>query len=255
MAKVTIKGASFQKTYKDSISGKLFIDLVSGDGGKNKGLNFSYNKHLTEVTGRIANLVGRAVDKDVRKEYNAGISKIQEYLKTGIKGEPDGTTLGPPASNPGWSPLGARYYRGKPKPTRNKFWVRRASNSLSGKFGAFAGTHKSAVTNTTTVVNFDPEGKRVFSNKVFRYNLVFTMPTPHKGEGYFKELLQDSFFNGKAHTGYGYGLDGGLEVLGYIEGAPREKFSKHRPFIAKVMAERGRAFLEMTNYRLKNQVI
>lgn len=255
MARVTIKGASFQRVYREAIAGKLFIDLTSEGSGPNKGLNRTYGKHIKKVTERVANLVARAVDKDVRKEYNAGISAVQKYLKTGIEGVPDGITLGAPVSHQSWSALGKKYYNRKPSATRNNFWVRRSAKGLSGRFGAFAGTHKGAVTNTSTVVNFNEEGKRVFSNKVFRYSLVFTLPTPHKGEGYFKKLLQDSFFNGEAHVGYGHGLDGGLEVLGYIEGLPRKKPNKHRPFIAELMASRGRAFLEITNRRLKTQVI
>jgi len=258
LAKVTPKGASIQKLYGGKLSGLILADFVSAD-GKNPSLKRSFDEHIKETTGRLTELVARAVQEDVRKHYNGALSEVQTYLKVGIGGAPSGHSVdikGVPKLK-AWAPLTDRYYKSKLKANRNSFWKNRASKGLSGKFGSFAGTHKSAVTNTTTVVNLVEKG-RVNSNKVFRYRFEFSLPTPHVGDGYFKELLQDSFFNATPYEGKGYGLDEStpLAILGYIEGAPSaNRLRKHRPFIARLMAARGQAFLEKTNFRIKNQVI
>jgi len=268
LAKVTLKGLSFQETYGKDISGRIFVDLTSAD-GTNQALKNAYNKHIEEVSARLVNLTARKVDADVRKFYNEGVTSIQKFLKTGIPGRSDGTTLIPPKtlglSNPSasigtgkWKSFSPRYYKAKSKrykKTRNLFWVRRSEGGLSAKFDAFADAHKSDVNDTTAVVVLKPAGKKGSRVNTFRYALTFTLPNPAVGQGYFKKLFQRSFFLGDPYAGEGFGLTGGLEVLGYLEGAPNSRFSKHRPFIARVMASKGRAFKTSITKLIKTQAI
>jgi len=255
--KVTLKGATPQKVWGKLISGRLHVDLHS-EGNK---LSSDYNDHLTKVTDRLSNLVSRKVEKDVGTHYNQGISDIQDYLKEGVDGFRDGYSLATTGSmkvgtknisTGSWKALTKPYYDHKPKKTKNKFW--RNSGTLSGRFGAFAGTHKGAVTNKHAKAIYQPKGRQYY-NKQYRVNITFELPVPHVGGGYFKELLQYSFFEGKAYKGLGYGLTGDLRRLGYLEGKPRIKPSKHRPFIAMLMASRGRAFRKEVEKAIKTQAI
>ena len=268
MAKVELKGLSFQQIYGKQISGRILVDLQSGGGG-NKQLLSSYNKHIVDVSERLVNITARKIDVEVRQTYNSGISSVQAFLKTGIPGNADGTSLQSPGtlslSGPsgsigiaGWKPFSTRYYNTKSKQfskTKNLFWVRRATGGLSARFGVFAGPHKSAVTRAATVVVLQTKGKKGSRVNTFRYALTFTLPLPAAGQGYLKKLLQESFFTGTAYRGEGSGLTGGLEVLGYLEGKPNIKFAKHRPFIAAVMANRGRGFKKSIAKLIKTQAL
>lgn len=269
MGKVILKGARFQQVYRKDISGRILIDLSSSQ-GKNVRLSKDYDEHLKVVTEKIAKLASKTLNTQVKEAYNAGISNIQEVLKTGVAGQPSGATLSGPASiklsNPSgsvgiskWKDLHEQYYKYKGRyfnKNRNKFWVRRSAGGLSAQFGSFAGQHKGAVSRTKTVVVLNTRGKKNIGrgiDRVFRYDLTFTLP-PIK-HGYLKELLQDSFLLGKPFTGAGYGLPGDFAVLGYLEGAPSKKFSKHRPFIAQVMSNRGNALKAKIARQIKSQVL
>lgn len=269
MTKVILKSVNFQKTYSKDISGRILIDLASSQ-GKNIRLTKHYNKHIEKVSEKIAEFAGKKLSAQVKEAYNSGISQIQEALKTGVEGTPSSGSLASPGSikltNPAgsvgiskWKDLHEKYYKYKGryhKKNQNKFWVRRSAGGLSAQFGTFAGQHKGAVTNRTTVVKLNTRGKTNIGkgiDKVFRYDLTFTLP-PIK-HGYLKELLQDSFLLGKPHTGKGYGLPGDFAVLGYLEGTSSKKFSKHRPFIAQVMSNRGNALKAKITRQLKSQVL
>lgn len=269
MTKVILKSANFQKTYSKNVSGRILIDLASSQ-GKNIRLNKDYNKHIGLISKKLAELAGEKLNLQVKDAYKGAIGGVQELLKTGIKGSPSGDTLTSPGgiklANPtgsigirGWKAFHPEYYKYKGrayKKTQNRFWVRRAAGGLSAQFGAFAGRHKGAVTNTKVVVVLNTRGKTNIGrgiDKVFRYDLTFTLPQIK--HGYLKELLQDSFLLGKPYTGKGYGLPGEFAVLGYLEGEPSKKFSKHRPFIARLMATRGNAMKAKIAKQLKSQVL
>ena len=270
MAKVTLKGLSFQKTYSKDVSGRILIDLQSTQ-GKNIRLSKDYDKHLKAVTSKMVEFAGAQLNTTVKQSYKAAITNIQEVLKTGVKGSPSSGTLASPNSiklaNPSgsvgiskWRDLHEKYYKYKGryfKNNQNNFWVRRSAGGLSAKFGAFAGQHKGAVTNTkASIVLLNTRGKTNVGrgiDRVFRYDLTFTLP-PIK-HGYLKELLQDSFLLGKPYRGVGYDLPDSLAVLGYLEGAPSKKFSKHRPFIAQVMSSRGNALKAKIARQIKSQVL
>lgn len=265
LAKVTLKGVSPQKVWGKDIAGRLHVDLHA----PGKKLSRDYDEHLSGsdgkggIAGRLTNLVARKVEKDVRAHYNRAITDIQSKLNAGIEGGRTGETLAPPQSvragrssikGLGWKALSKRYYKRKIRKSKNFFW--RNTGSLSAQFGSFAGTHKSAVTRKSAdVVTLTTKGKQAY-NRRYRYNITFELPVPHTGEGYFKELLQFSFFEGKPYEGKGYGLpEGGLAVLGYLEGTPSVRKNKYRPFIAKVMASRGLAFRKIVERSIRNQVI
>jgi len=269
LSKVTLKGLSFQETFGKDVTGRILVDFSSAGGG-NKPLLAGYNKHIEKVSKNLAVLTSDKIDTEVRQTYNSGISAIQAFLKTGIPGNADGDALSSPGSlslsNPKgsvgvarWKPLSKRYYATKSKhfsKSKNLFWKRRAAGGLSAKFGVFAGRHKSIVTRASAAaVVLKDRGKKGSKVDTLRYALTFSLPEPSVGRGYFKKLLQESFFTGVAYKGEGSDLTDGLEVLGYLEGKPSTKFAKHQTFIAAVMANRGRGFKRSVATLIKTQAL
>jgi len=262
LAKVIFRRSDFQKTYSKDISGRILLNLTGAgaSGAKGKSLSQGYNEHIEAVSGRIVDLTAGIINQDSKAFYNAGISEIQAFLKTGIK--TGKTSLNFPSRGAdvdiSWQPLTWEYQRRKPKTTRSRFWKRRTSHGLSAAFGTFAGQHKSAVSRTQIAVTLEDRQvkKRIKGlGTVHRYALTFALPKPHIGGGYFKQLLQDSFFLGEPFEGLGYGLDGDLAPIGYLEGTSRTTFNKHRPFIAAVMASKGNALKERIDRIIRVQAV
>lgn len=281
MAKVIFDKSVFQRTYTKGITGRILLDLRA-DATKKSPITRDYENHTARITELfVSKQVAKRLDSEVRSQYSEAISNIQHLLKTGIDGSPTEATLATPGSIPlqnptgsvgikKWNNLNPRYYKAKGKvykTTQNKFWVRRKSAGLSAAFGTFAGRHKRAVNQSKFVVTLNSRGLTAQGrahSRFFRYGLTFSLPETSIGAGYLKDLLQISFVSGKAHRGEGHSLPENLAIMGYLEGTPtlkakqgKEKskgLSRHRPFIAALMANRGRVFSKQVDKLLKQMV-
>lgn len=266
MAEVKFDKSNFQRVYSKDLTGRILLDLSGAGLVSNKKLLKDFDASNQAVAERLAKVTAEQINQETKAYYNAGISEIQRVLKTGVKGVASTLSVGAPGSislrSRGdsvdisfWKDLHPNYYRHKPKRTRNLFWKRRSAHGLSAAFGNFAGIHKSAVSRTPISVTLRRKLNKVNRGKTFRYQLNFTLPAPHKGSGYLKDLLQKSFFEGKAHEGFGHGLEGDLAIIGYLEGKSRTTFNKHRPFIGALMASKGNALKERIERLIRTQAV
>jgi hypothetical protein len=219
------------------------IELSSPDNAK---LNKAFSEQLSRYTSAIVGTGVGKPDSDLASAVKEiavdvmeqGLLDISLHLKQGIsKSDPLAK---------GWDPLSKQWKKRKVPQSRNLFW--KNTGALSTGFTTFKHYYMQSMRSSKVVV----KGKTisaVYGKRKFQYSISISLPS-HQEE-FINKIIRDSFLTGVAHSGMGFsksqpGHPNTFGKIGFMEGEGQS----HRPFMAKLMAARGRQYQRLVRTRL-----
>ena len=240
MANSKIVGSSVATLFQKSLNQSIRNQMLGRD-TTNPALTNRYQKHILKISKRIAKSAERRFKEKVVSDYVNALSDIAALLKTGL-------FIG------SFKPLGKRYSAWK-KAKRFKgagtFWLQKGD--LSKEFSTLLRGHKPAAKSSKVHVKFTDRGSTATISR-HRYTMVLVLPST--GSDFLDNIIQVSFSSGTEQSSVGFGLRGALRRIGYLEGTPTKGSGKrHRPFIASLMASRGKTLDSTLGKVIKNQGI
>ena len=196
------------------------------------------NRDVFDAVGKLTfALVNGPVSQSIRnkavRDIEEGMSAVGTHLKAGFEGGYSG--------NPGygWPRLTKEWQRRKVSRNRSKFWKNKGD--LANGYAGYAQQYSSALGKSAATVKTRLRQNR-FGRKSMSYEMSLEM-LPFE-DTFFTKFIRDSFVSGEPWAGHvSYDLESGdnmptLQKIGVLEGVGQS----HRPFIAKLMAARGKKF-------------
>jgi hypothetical protein len=199
------------KTYRDGVT-KLMDELVG-------------SSHKGAIAGSVREALVNSVSK--------GLDDVSAILKAGVPGASSDSPIvdGFPT---GWQALSRDWIRRKRPQSKELFW--RDKGNLSKGFSILSNLYGKGLAHTDVHIRTD----RAVVGKPYKFRLTYTLPV-HKSE-VINRIIPLAFAD---ITDYSYmDLRGDTPTtlkIGYLEGMGKGS-SRHRPFIARLMASRGSAF-------------
>jgi len=214
--------------------------IYSGDGGKINAQAFKAIGELSDaMIGTSAHsptsTIAGAIKVAAVQEMASGLNAVSASLKAGFPGAQTGS--------PGrdWPRLSESWLNRKRASSKDLFW--KDTGALTLGFNNFRQNYIRTLESTKTTVKSRAR-RNTFGKKAFSYEI--TLDLPGHREGFITQLTRDSFVKGTPFTGMGYSsqfLGRGerpktFAKIGLLEGVGKT----HRPFIAKLMADRGQIY-------------
>jgi hypothetical protein len=237
---------------KDVISQKIKTEITRADGNK---INAQVSESIRKISDRMVGVgagqstssVAQTVKHLAAEEMAAGLLSVNALLKTGIAGGDSGN------AGFGFQPLSKGWLRKKKPVNRDKFW--KNTGNLAFGFGPFAHGYIAQLRSAKTVVKARSRS-RTFGKKMFSYEISVQLPA-HR-EPFITEITRNSFIRATPYIGVGSSSEDLSSArprtfgkIGLLEGTGKY----HRPFIAKIMASRGRNYQRMVNQVIRNLVL
>lgn len=188
--------------------------------------------------------IAALLSQDLAQEAAAGVSVINAVLKSGIAGVASGGKV-IDGQSVSWAPLSKNWIRRKRKSSKNLFW--KNTGKLSLGFSTIASSYGALLLKESIA---EVRSKSTVYGKPFTYRITLRLPL-HQRYNVLNQVLAESFIDATNYSGRSlksetpYASKSGKEgytdaVVGYLEGAGLT--TRYRPFISKVMAERGKNF-------------
>ena len=236
---------------KDVISQKIKAEVTRPGSVINAQVSGSIRKISDRMVGvgagQSSSSVAQAVKHLAAEEMAAGLLSVNALLKTGIAGGASGN------AGFGFQPLSKSWLRRKQKVNRDKFW--RNTGNLAFGFAPFAHGYISQLRSAKTIVEARV-GHRTFGKKMFSYRISIQLPA-HR-EQFITEITRNSFLRATPYIGEGSSSEDLSKArprtfgkIGLLEGTGKY----HRPFIAKIMANRGKNYQRMVSHVINNLVL
>lgn len=237
---------------KNVISQKIKTEITRVDGNP---INAQVSELIRKISDRMVGVgagqssssVAQAVKHLAVEEMAAGLLSVNSSLKTGITGGTSGNT------GFGFQPLSKSWLRRKKEANRDKFW--KNTGNLAFGFAPFAHGYISQLRSAKTVVKARAR-KRTFGKKMFSYEISVQLPA-HR-EPFITEITRNSFIRATPYIGVGSSSEDlsksrprTFGKIGVLEGTGKY----HRPFIAKIMANRGKNYQRMVNQVIREIVV
>lgn len=189
---------------------------------------------LEKIAEKIVAKAVPAMDAEIKMQYSAALNVVGNHLKQGF-----------PTSGAGeWKPFTTAYakYKTKMYPgTAGLFWIR--SGELAADFARRSGGWKGAMNRTKTAIALQGVTPRAGGT---RFTFTLNARTPKIGDPIFDVIFREAFVNpsdtvkDRADAAYRLPREWGkatpLERLCFNE----FKQNMHRPFVTKLMQERGK---------------
>lgn len=235
---------------KDAISQKIKVEVTRPGSVINAQVSESIRKISNRMVGTNANQSPSSVAQVVKhlaaEEMASGLLSANSLLKTGIAGGTSGN------AGFGFRPLSKSWLRRKKEANRDKFWKNKGN--LAFGFAPFAHGYISQLRSAKTVVKARAR-KRTFGKKMFSYEISVQLPA-HR-EQFITEITRNSFIRATPYIGAGSSSEDLSKArprifgkIGLLEGTGKY----HRPFIAKIMANRGKNYQRMVSQVIRNLV-
>lgn len=236
---------------KDVLSQKIKAEITRADGNK---INAQVSQSIRKISDRIVGVgagqssssVAQVVKHLAVEEMSAGLLSINALMKTGIAGGTSGN------AGFGFRPLSKSWLRRKQPANRDKFW--KNTGNLAFGFSPFAHGYIAQLRSAKTIVKARSRN-RTFGKKMFSYEISVQLPA-HR-EQFITEITRNSFIRATPYIGAGSSSEDLSKArpktfgkIGVLEGTGRY----HRPFIAKIMANRGKNYQRMVNQVISNLV-
>jgi hypothetical protein len=229
------------------IDGKRLQEIILFEVTKTGGLFSSSSGAVSTLMEKLVNgKLAPAIRSSAIRSFTQGIDDVGSHLKAGFAGAESGN------AEHGWLPLASSYIKRKLAKNKDKFW--KNTGRLSSAYSNVSRGYKTALEKTkvssrvTNAFSFKSLHPRHISKQ-----FEITLELPSHSDDFFTSVFRDSFVNAKAHSGIRGSEEGGDGVfakIGYLEGQGRT----HRPFMAKIMAYKGKRYRDNTQRVIKRAV-